>query len=366
MSGPQAARTSLWAGRAGNGVAAGVYRRDITRVCGDGVVVPGEECDDGNLIDGDGCDSNCRFTGCGNGIVTAGEECDDGNHIDNDGCTNACTICGNGVVSLPEQCDDGNLIDGDGCESNCTAPVCGNGIVDAGEQCDDGNLASGDGCSGSCQSELVRGGASKKTDCTHEWLTVPVPAPDSSGAPKNSLICTDDDPTCDFGAAGDAACTFHVALCFNVTEQRFACSPTDVALVQLKAPREDKPTDPFDIGNRDALEAVLTGAGGLIRGLCTQPRSNKGQLCVTNADCDSASGSGNGKCAGRLTGFVPPLTTTNTCTGFAAIKVPLRANGRARGTKTLRLVATPSNNPVTGKKRTSDTDSLTLVCKPHR
>ena len=42
-----------------------------TRVCGDGVVDPGEACDDGNQVDGDGCDHVCSVTACGNGIVAS-------------------------------------------------------------------------------------------------------------------------------------------------------------------------------------------------------------------------------------------------------------------------------------------------------
>jgi cysteine-rich repeat protein len=31
-----------------------------TTVCGDGVILGGEECDDGNTASGDGCDSTCK------------------------------------------------------------------------------------------------------------------------------------------------------------------------------------------------------------------------------------------------------------------------------------------------------------------
>lgn len=90
---------------------------------------------------------------CGDGEVIPGEECDDGNDVDNDDCTNDCLInlCGNGTVDIGEGCDDGNRIDGDGCSSLCIAEIlCGNGVVDAGEQCDDGNDIDNDGCSNNC------------------------------------------------------------------------------------------------------------------------------------------------------------------------------------------------------------------------
>src|SRR5207249_4984816 len=107
-------------------------------------------------------------------------------------------------------------------------------------------------------SSLIPGGA-RANDCTHEWLPDPVPAPGRTGFPANRLQCSDDDPLCDFGATGDKACTFHVSLCFNIAESRFACSPSDVGRVQLLRPREDLPPDATDSANRDALEAALAG-----------------------------------------------------------------------------------------------------------
>jgi len=114
------------------------------------------------------------------------------------------------------------------------------------------------------------------------------------------------------------------------------------------------------------LETALEGPQGMVRGQCTRPRVEVGQLCQANADCDSAPGSGNGLCKGRFLAFEPPLSTTNACTPFADISVPLRqtARGLMSGTATLKLKASPSNDAVTGKKRPKDNDSLTLVCKP--
>jgi cysteine-rich repeat protein len=239
-----------------------------------------------------------------------------------------------------------------------TATVgCGDGIVENGEQCDDGNLVSGDGCSASCQSELIPGGGSNRTDCTHEWLTAPVTAPNRFGRPGNQLACTDDNPLCDFGPPGDKACTFHVALCFNATEQRFNCTPSDVKQLLLTVPREAHPADAIATGNRDAIETALIGLNGMVRGMCTNSGPRRGQWCETNSDCDATLGSGGGRCTGRFVGFAPPLAMTNRCTTFAEIKVPLRSNGLAVGPTRLRLKATPSSG-------TADVDVLRLVCKP--
>jgi hypothetical protein len=212
--------------------------------------------------------------------------------------------------------------------------------------------------------DLVPGGGSLTNDCTQEWLTNPVTALSPKGLPMNRLECTDDNPICDFGTAtGDKACTFHIALCFNVVEQRFACSPTDVSGVELLRPRDDQPHDIIDTANRAALETALGGLNPAVQGVCSSGGPKRGQRCTVNADCDSTPGSGNGRCAGRQATFVPPLSTPNTCTAFADIRVPLR-NGAMQGARTLVLRATPSNGP-TGRKRRNDTDWLTLICKPH-
>ena len=384
-------------------------------VCGNGIVDPGEQCDDGNTTSGDCCSATCQAedlgsTTCGvgacartvprcvNGVsqtcvpgTPAPETC---NGIDDDcdgqidqglgsttcgvgACTRTVQNCVNGV---PQTCTPGtpgtegpagspsctNGIDDDcdgltdasdpGCQN-----VCGNGFVDPGEQCDDGNTVSGDGCSATCQSELIPGGSSVATDCTQEWQAALVPARNSKGMPMNRQTCTDGDATCDVGPAGDNACTFHVKLCFNVTERRFQCAANDVATVQLSAPRTAT-----DRANRDALETALKDLGGSVRGVCTNRGPKRGQACAADGDCDSALNSGNGVCGRRLVVFQPPLSATDRCTDFAPITVPLKQirGTFAAGTKTLKLTASPSNDLVTGRRRPKDTDSLKLVCKP--
>lgn len=198
------------------------------------------------------------------------------------------------------------------------------------------------------------------TDCGHEWQAALVPARNSKGMPMNRQTCTEGDPACDFGPAGDNACTFNVKLCFNVTERRFQCSATDIARVQLSQPQTAT-----DRANRDALETALKGLGASVHGRCTS-RAKRGQTCAADADCDSAPSAGDGRCGHRSVVFQPPLATTDTCTDFASITVPLRKFGKTFrvGTRTLKLTASPSNDPVSGKKRPKDTDWLTLVCNP--
>lgn len=301
---------------------------------------------------------------CGNGVVDSGEQCDDGKRDNGDACKNDCTlnVCGDGAVNAGvEQCDDGNVLSGDGYDANCTPTGCGNGIVTIGEQCDDGDSNAGDGCSAACQSEFSPGGGLIKTDCMHEWLTAPVPSPDRNGQPKNRLDCTDDDPTCDFGTPGDKGCTFHVALRFNVLERRFACSPVDVVTAQLKRPSAIRPRDATDTANRDAVEGALGELGGLMRGRCTSAGPHYAAPCEFNSECDSAPGRGNGHCSGRFVAFTPELVTTNDCTTFADIRVPLRQSMSGRLTarrKTLMLKTLSSSAGA-------DSDSLALTCHPH-
>ncbi|MBX3024289.1 PxKF domain-containing protein [bacterium] len=141
-----------------------------------------EACDDGNGANGDGCSSRCEVEPgyacsgtpslcapiCGDGLVVGGEECDDSNLTPGDGCSPTCTtedgyacmgspsscaaVCGDGLVVDSEGCDDGNALDGDGCAAcavedgwacagapSACAPVCGDGLVRGTEECDDGD-----------------------------------------------------------------------------------------------------------------------------------------------------------------------------------------------------------------------------------
>jgi len=237
-------------------------------------------------------------------------------------------------------------------------------VLDAGEECDDGNLLAGDGCDASCRSELVPGGGPRHTDCIHEWLTSPVPRRGPDGVPVARVTCVDDDPACDFGvAAGDGACTFHVALCLDVRERRFVdrddrplCTATDVAWLSLISPREAGPHDAADVHTRDALETAIAAVGGIVRRQCELPGAATSTPCASDADCGHAR-----RCRGRFMAFAPPFDARGACTPFADVVVPLRHAGRAvrAGTRLLRVTAATSD-AATGR----DADTLKLVCLP--
>lgn len=254
--------------------------------CGNMVLENGEECDDGNEVDDDGCDINCRPTGCGNGHVTEGEDCDDGNTVDFDGCDSDCTT------------------------SNCT-------------------FAGGDLIPGYC--------STRKNDCEAEFCTDVQPAVTDrfGGMPGNDIICTDDDPACDAGPAGDNACTFRVSLCYNVDDKRFPCTATGaVGFVRF---RRASPTNALDIQNRNNLEAAVIGIGGVLK-------------------------VGSGVPGRRAVFFEPPLTQ-DVCTDFALFKVPLR--GTAPNFKTRRkLLVHVAEPPPEHSKNKHDSDILRLICNP--
>lgn len=256
-------------------------------------------------------------------------------------------VCGNSNVEFGEECDDGNLIDADGCDSNCRVTGCPNGVVTAGEQCDDGNQVNLDGCDNDCTPSIctITGGqlvpgycATRKNDCLAEFCTATAPLETDrfGGLPGWELVCTDDDPSCDFGPVGDKACTFRVSLCYNVSDTRFPCNTVDeIGFIRF---RRASPKRPIDVANRDALEAAVIGIGGVLK-------------------------VGPGVPGRRAVFFEPPLATKDICTEFAEFKVPLR--GKAPKYKSRRKVLVTIADPPVGISRSKrDSDVLRLICNP--
>jgi cysteine-rich repeat protein len=200
-----------------------------------------EACDDGNADDDDGCSSTCEVEAgyscsgapsmcapiCGDGLVVGGEQCDDSNTVDDDGCSSTCTVepgyscmgnpsncetvCGDGLVINGEQCDDENLDDDDGCSSSCTveqgwscagepsmcAPICGDDLTVGTEECDEGD-ANGtlqSCCSESCTFQPQGTACDDGNICTddvcdgaNECVLTPTSCDDGN-------VCTDDSCT---------------------------------------------------------------------------------------------------------------------------------------------------------------------------
>jgi hypothetical protein len=208
-----------------------------------------------------------------------------------------------------------------------------------------------------------------KNDCVQEFCTAPVAGAGATGLPGSRLDCTDDDPACDFGpTTGDGACTFHVAMCFNVAETRVPCvSSGAVEAVELNHPNPAEYRNSVDVDNRLSLEAAIASVGAQQRGACSNKGPKNGQYCESAIDCDSSPGSGDGRCRGRFAVFQGPLTSTNRCTTFADIKVPLkktRSGAYKTSTYAVRISVRAPRDPLTGKRPPRDGDLLKLVCHP--
>ena len=110
------------------------HSQPSTPYCGDNIVdgpsnpsspVRGaEQCDDGNTLPFDGCSPTCTnepLCGTKNTYLasppTVAFQC--------------FAHCGDGLVLPPEQCDDGNALDGDGCDHNCKVETIPNSTTPA-------------------------------------------------------------------------------------------------------------------------------------------------------------------------------------------------------------------------------------------
>lgn len=110
------------------------HSQPATPYCGNGVVngpsnagstVRGsEQCDDGNIIPFDGCSPTCSNEPlCGTvNTYVAGSTA---------GPYQCFARCGDGLVLPPEQCDDGNTLNNDGCDSSCKVELVPGGTAPA-------------------------------------------------------------------------------------------------------------------------------------------------------------------------------------------------------------------------------------------
>ncbi|MDY0004154.1 MAG: DUF4215 domain-containing protein, partial [Polyangia bacterium] len=237
-------------------------------VCGDGLVEGEEQCDDGNSSDLDGCGASCQVEAgwacegepsvcqrvCGNGVINPGEDCDTselgGATCDSLGlgfvggtlgCAANCTFntsqclspdCGNGQLDQGEQCDGpllggatcesvGSYVGGQlSCQSNCVYNVsscipisCGDGIISAGEECDDNNHQGGDGCSIICTVETGWECSGTPSVCNRLCGNSQIdPGESCDGANLNGQSClTQGYPGGDLGCT--ASCAFDFSQC---------------------------------------------------------------------------------------------------------------------------------------------------------
>jgi cysteine-rich repeat protein len=70
------------------------------------------------------------------------------------GCLGGFRLCGDGIIEPGEGCDDGfanSDTEPGACPTDCDPGVCGNGVPERGELCDDGDDEDGDACSADCR-----------------------------------------------------------------------------------------------------------------------------------------------------------------------------------------------------------------------
>lgn len=125
-------------------------------VCGDGVLLGGEQCDDDGEANSDfeldACRTDCALAGCGGGVSDEGD--------DTDGCVFGCVVaaCGDGFAWADEEgYDDPNDVRHDRC-TECIVDVCphqsiialdetGPGAI-TGNTCDNGDGLAAPECAG--------------------------------------------------------------------------------------------------------------------------------------------------------------------------------------------------------------------------
>jgi len=180
----------------------------------------------------------------------------------------------------------------------------------------------------------VPGGGARRTDCMMEWLTEPMPLLTRAGFPKNKLICYEGDPRCDFDVdLQNNSCLFHLRMCINNEDPRFSsCSPSDVKVFEVRAPRPRAVMKPADEANLLALEHQA-GGDGL-------------HMTVARKGVQIYVGS--------------PNATRNACTGPIAVQLPLRVTPKGRVFRSFTRLRTRGVNS-TGRV---DADALRLECRP--
>ncbi|MBI3770715.1 MAG: hypothetical protein HY271_19780 [Deltaproteobacteria bacterium] len=165
--------------------------------------------------------------------------------------------------------------------------------------------------------------------CDLEWHVEPNLTRDRNGFAGGVVSCADGQPFCDVDATADGRCTFHVAVCLNSTDPRFACTASAVDSVQLRG-KLARSSDPTDNANAAALLPALE-----------------------NADPGSA-----GAATGSVVTYTPAAATSDACSSYVDVVVPVKSrNGRITpGKRTLQVATRTATSKVSEK--------LTLICTP--
>jgi hypothetical protein len=139
---------------------------------------------------------------------------------------------------------------------------------------------------------LCTPGHNRVSNCAFEWqvnpnLTI------KKGFPTGSVSCHDGQPFCDFDAAANGSCTFHVAACLNSADPRVSCTHIPVDSIVLSKPKTTS-SDPVDITNAGTILTALQ-----------------------NVDAGSTGAISDGTVT-----YSPAAATVDSCTSFISLVVP--------------------------------------------
>ncbi len=189
------------------------------------------------------------------------------------------------------------------------------------------------------------GGGSKRTDCNIEWQLNP-PIPPIGGLNQQTLpphrrVCYEGDPRCDIDSnLTNHSCTFQTMICANNSDPRLtSCLPSDFNSLTIMSPRDNSSSQ----ADQDNLSAISV-ASLFSFGFNTQNETPQHYRVLNGLSANTP----------------VPFTVQNRCSSLISIEVPLKltpANKERSARRTLKVKATTS-------ALTTDTDSLTLICRP--
>lgn len=181
------------------------------------------------------------------------------------------------------------------------------------------------------EAELMAQTKKPAVACQAEWL-----AEGTSEAGSAARECTDGDPACDFDGIEDDSCTFHLAVCFNITSGD-SCVPADVATLTFKGAAKS-PVDQTNV--HDLLAGVACAANPADPGAALVPCTR----CLAMVD------------------FSPPLVDTDVCTAYVDVVVPLRVSVSAvrKGVFITGFQTVASDSPMSA----ANSSFIKLTCLP--
>jgi len=198
------------------------------------------------------------------------------------------------------------------------------GCVDS-VPCSPGLVECTDASPGSCVAGKGAAGG-----CALEWLVYPnLTFKAATDLPGAQVTCADGQPFCDLDGKADGQCTFQVAACLNSDDPRETCTGATINSVKLSSPlpTSRNPTDSMN------AQTILTA--------------------LSSVDPNAA-----GTVSGSKVLYSPASATSNACTNFFDVVVPVRSVGLRT------LAGKRSISPLLQTNAGRGSNHLTLVCNP--